>query len=341
MAVPTSAGRRPKVGWPATAGPALTLPKTRRTAHVGRWRHTGPTSARVPCRGLGRGGGVLSSLLDVAQRMCSVPWGGEKGGAPRGLGGRRPGGFRGPPLQPEHQAWQQPTARASVMGEEARGGPWGLSPRPGPVSTPHPQSRAPTRVGSGGPTPDGPQTPDGGVGGPRLSHSPRSRVPSWGAAPGPRVTTSQTVTAACDDLRHRERRILSCPPGTCGWAIHPASAAPLAEEEVMDGGEDGPASSRVRTHLQKRGAHPQHPGWLPLGRPLPGTCHLSRAAYKPPRGPARQGPASSVPSPALPHLFPKASQHPFCRQSPRSQLLGPPFPTSAQATEPWPCSQPG
>lgn len=50
-----------------------------------------------------------------------------------------------------------------------------------------------------------------------------------------------------------------------------------------------------------------------------------------PEGPARLGPVSSVPSPALPHPFPKASQHPACRQSSGSRLLGAPFPTSARA----------
>lgn len=228
-------------------------------------------------------------------------------------------GREGPrgPLGPEPASWAR-LHSPSTKQSPHQGGEWGTDSRRSPDS-------------------------DGGVGGPGLSHSPRSRVLSRGAAPGPRVTASPTVTAACDDLRHRERRILSCPPETCSWAIHLASTAPLAEEEVMDGGEDGPASSRARTHLQKRGAHPQHPGWLPPGKPLPGTCHLSRAAYKLPRRahPPRPSILCAQPRPALPHLFPKASQHPVCRQSPRSQLLGPPFPTSAQATEPWPCSQPG
>jgi len=38
MGVRTSAGRHPKVGLPVNVGLALNLPKTRRTANVGRWR---------------------------------------------------------------------------------------------------------------------------------------------------------------------------------------------------------------------------------------------------------------------------------------------------------------
>lgn len=38
MGVHTSVGKRPKVGLPVNVGLALNLPKTRRTANVGRWR---------------------------------------------------------------------------------------------------------------------------------------------------------------------------------------------------------------------------------------------------------------------------------------------------------------
>ena len=66
----------------------------------------------------------------------------------------------------------------------------------------------------------------------------------------------------------------------------------------------------------------------------PATCPGRRTNC--PEGPACRGPASSVPSPALPHLFPKASQHPVCRQSPRSQLLGPPSPPLHRPLSPGP-----
>lgn len=64
------------MGWPATAGPALTLPKTRRTAHVGRWRQMGPTSPPVACPCFV--GGVCQSI--ARGPGGSQPLGEEKAG---------------------------------------------------------------------------------------------------------------------------------------------------------------------------------------------------------------------------------------------------------------------
>lgn len=67
-----------------TAGPALTLPKTRRTAHVGRRRQMGQTPPRVSYHCFVAVG--LSRVLEIGQGGISATWGKWRTGSAERLG---------------------------------------------------------------------------------------------------------------------------------------------------------------------------------------------------------------------------------------------------------------